>query len=241
MRTKLLKSGTGIFTLIELLVVIAIIAILASILMPALSKARNTALRSNCSGNLKQLGQTLYTYVDDFQDFLPPAKHQGYGGTGTSQQWYLKYQAWNERFDDYLNIPQDNVSVRDRLHLKTVLYCPSNQKMTDWAWSYLANSYIGGMYDSSNNLFDSMSAEYVKHKVTDIKQPSELCFLYDCGYRSASGSQFNLNGDYLGDLHDTGYNMLLTDGHAEYKKRGIPCTANGGGAAAAGDRPKLTE
>lgn len=122
------------FTLIELLVVIAILAILASLLLPALNRARETARQILCVSNQKQFATTIAVYSTDFSDFLPP-----------------------EMSKNSTNKPLWGGMVYPYINNKKIYYCPAQKRITplpteegaamnalQWNPDYGINS---GMYD----------------------------------------------------------------------------------------------
>ena len=111
-------SKRNSFTLIELLVVIAIIAILAGMLLPALSKAREKAQRVRCVGNLKQLALLSLMYADDFNGSLPPIGGHAYFPANVNS----KYGDWTYHEGRALKVMREM-----GLSLK-ILTCPGDQR-----------------------------------------------------------------------------------------------------------------
>ncbi len=82
------------FTLIEVLVVVAIVGILASLLLPALGKARKTSRKALCVNNNKQIVTALFMYTDDHNQYFPTNYTSGDG----------ENIGWTDRIFSYLNI-----------------------------------------------------------------------------------------------------------------------------------------
>ena len=140
------KRANG-FTLIELLVVVAIIAILASLLLPALSAAKSKALLAKCVNNQHQIGLALRMYIDDFRGKYPAYKDWAtWGGqTGTNT---LPSDQFPEDTLHGANVPISSRVLDPYLKNPAICDCPADKgdpyypSLKGTCWGEFGNSYL---------------------------------------------------------------------------------------------------
>jgi prepilin-type N-terminal cleavage/methylation domain-containing protein len=164
------------FTLIELLVVIAIIAVLASMLLPALSKARDSATAINCKNNLRTCGMLATLYADDFDEWFLA---QGVLPTAAgSDPWYSIFvKAYS--LGSYPAF--DSTATA-----KKVMLCPLAMKddgTAQTAFSYALNTRIGASITTAKlRCISKFSEDYYFFKLHSARYPHRL-FLIHCTQR----------------------------------------------------------
>jgi prepilin-type N-terminal cleavage/methylation domain-containing protein/prepilin-type processing-associated H-X9-DG protein len=197
LRHKFLRA----FTLIELLVVIGIIAVLAALLLPTLSRAKEKARGIVCLNNLKQWGLATQLYAENSGNYLP--KDGSPNGASTRDCWYvslpqvLGLEPFNKKpwFKDPDIEPE-----------KCIWICPSNKRRSSGfsLFHYCLNEHVNGLGAGK------------RVKLSSIPRPTLTVWLFDNGKTNGVAKQNSVHPN----LHSGGANFCFLDGHsARFKNR----------------------
>ena len=225
------------FTLIELLVVIAIIAILAAMLMPALSKARETAKTASCTSNIRQVGMAAITYGAD-TSFYPPKffvdasgkRIKGITWMGTTYGSTDYEPTWADFLMQMGYLPRSCQKKKSTRYVAAagILKCPENSRETSGKCflsdrdghlaSYSAN-YPGYVYNAGCDSNDSSVEKFwgpgfghnTGMKVSRVRYPSSTMLFADGSYVALESNAI----DYMNRIakrHSNRINIVHCDG-----------------------------
>ncbi len=219
-----IRLSGRIFTLIELLVVIAIIAVLASLLLPALKNAREVAVQATCANSMRQMGMANIQYVNDWQGYLADLSFTPRGGTSFAPyHWMFKLATYLGREDSKLK-PCDD-PARPKLFT-----CPKN---ADGNFNGNFPSWDMNLYVSADS--GALTAAQRPLQITRFSSPSGKLYLCDAaGYGMFPTWYFCTKGDGTGSWSNISVrhggnkaNVVFLDNHVKpYTSPPLPVLYN---------------
>lgn len=223
------ESSRAAFTLVELLVVIGIIALLISILLPALNAARQSAYGVTCSSNMRIAALGVIMYANDNHGWLPP-KQDGWQQDVAGQG---RFRTWGLYISRYVGVTPYTGSDHERHMVRSIFVCPSDD--SEWQPATYGgltsifcakNSYVANLALMDEIVQDSDGDGFVgPRKISSVKQSSETIMLMEAtwslwnmvGYHGAGFAYFTgyplFNDRAVAGYHRKKNNWAFLDGH----------------------------
>ncbi len=218
------------FTLIEVLVVVAIIALLVSILLPALNRARDQGKSTQCLNNLRQIGTTMAYYATDSKDYIPPFTYpitfrfKNNANTYPDPYWF-QVLPWKYLANQYkvVTCPADNLDQARRIGRTG--FPELNGGSPQITYSYAMNDTIP---TAKNETYRQMAAQgllrdstvrYTPTFLPRLKRPGQTAYLIETLQHNllAGQSQLRQYRRDHGGIKDRA-NLLFADNHGESKE-----------------------